>query len=89
MLTTRRRYTLTETRELAKALDAAAAMWPEICDDRAALLRRLIETGRQTVAQSFQNHIRARREVLHRVAGAATGAYPPDAAERRKAEWPE
>jgi hypothetical protein len=63
------------------------------CGQKSAMIARRCFVGSsrpgQTVAQSFQDHIRARREVLHRVAGAATGAYPPDAAERRKAEWPE
>ena len=40
---------LTETDEIAAALNDAAVAWPELRGDRGALLRRLIEEGRNSV----------------------------------------
>ena len=89
MPTARPRYTLTETDELAEALDAAAETWPELRDDRAALLKRLVETGHQTVAHTAEEQITKRTSALTAVAGALTGAYPRGAAAELKHEWPE
>mgnify|MGYP003648946695 CR=1 FL=1 len=47
---------LTETDDLARALDDAAAAWPELRGDRPALLRRL------TVAEALVHPARAGRE---------------------------
>lgn len=46
MHTLRARHTLTETDDLARALDDAALAWPELRGDRGALLRKLVEIGR-------------------------------------------
>lgn len=89
MPTTLPRYTVTETPEIARALDAAAAEWPELRGDRAALLRRLVEAGRQSVTHKLDEHMAARRQAIRNRAGAATGAYPAEAAETLKTEWPE
>lgn len=52
MPTTRPRYTLTDTGELAEMLDVAARRWPEE-RDRKDLLMRLATTGRDTVAREL------------------------------------
>ena len=89
MPTTRPRYTLTETPELAEALDAAGEMWPELRNDRAALLRRLIDAGYREVAQRSDNRIAVRTRSLRSAAGAVTGVFPARAADGLKSEWPE
>lgn len=89
MPTVRPRYTITETTELAEALDAAAKTWPEFRDDRAMLLRRLVEAGHQAVARSADEQTARRREAVSAAAGTLTGAYPRGAAAALKGEWPE
>lgn len=89
MPTTRARYTLTETPALAEALDAAADTWPELRDDRAALLRRLVEAGHQAVVRHTDDRVGRRREAVQAVAGTLTGVYPRGAADELKSEWPE
>lgn len=84
MPTTRPRHTLTETDEIAAALDEAALAWPELRGDRGALLRKLVEAGRASV--HVDGGVRA---VIHGAAGAATGAYPRDARAGLLTEWPE
>lgn len=84
MPTTRARHTLTETDEIAAALDDAALAWPELRGDRGALLRKLVEAGRASV--HVDGGVQA---VVRDAAGAATGAYPRDARAELLAEWPE
>ncbi len=84
MPTARPRHTLTETEEIARALDDAALAWPELRGDRGALLRRLVEEGRASVHVDGGVHKR-----VAAAAGAATGAYPRNARAELLAEWPE
>jgi len=84
MPTTRPRHTITETDEIARALDDAALAWPELRGDRGALLRKLVEVGRASVHVDGGVHA-----LVASAAGAATGAYPRDARAELLAEWPE
>lgn len=78
------RHTLTETGEIAGALDDAALAWPELRGDRAALLRKLVQVGRASVHVEGGIHA-----LVSEAAGSATGAYPRDARAALLAEWPE
>lgn len=89
MPTVRPRHTLTETPELADALDAAALVWPELRDDRGALLRRLVEAGRDAVATEANAVVAARRAGIAAAAGSFTGVYPPGYLDDLRREWPE
>lgn len=75
---------LTETDEVAAALNDAALAWPELRGDRGALLRRLVQAGRYSVHAG--GGVRA---LLSEASGAATGAYPRNARAELLAEWPE
>lgn len=86
MPTTRPRHTLTETDELAAALNDAAVAWPELRGDRGALLRKLVEAGRNSVRGGSAGGVRV---LLAEASGAATGAYPRGARAELLAEWPE
>jgi hypothetical protein len=75
---------VTETDDIAEALDDAALAWPELRGDRGALLRKLVEAGHASVHVDGGVH-----ELISGTAGAATGAYPRDARAELLAEWPE
>jgi hypothetical protein len=78
---------LTETDELAAALNDAAVAWPELRGDRGALLRKLVEAGRDSVREAGNGG--GVRALLAEASGAATGAYPRNARAELLAEWPE
>lgn len=81
--TARTRHVLTETDDLAEAIDAAAPQYPG--ESRADVLRRLVRLGAETIAEQQHRH---RREVLDR-AGRYPGLYPPGYLDRLRDEWPE
>ena len=75
---------VTETNDVARALDDAALAWPELRDDRSALLRRLVEAGWATIR--IEGGIAA---LVRSTAGVATGLYRQDEHARQLDEWPE
>lgn len=86
MATTRRRHTITETDDVAAALDAAAEQWPQ--DSRAELLRRLVGEGRRALAAERTAQVEERRAAIRRSSGMLHDVYRPDELERLRDDWP-
>jgi hypothetical protein len=78
---------ITETDEVAEALDVAAALWPNIASRRELLLR-LVARGREAVERERAEEIARRRAAIRRTSGALTGAYEPGYLERLRDDWP-
>jgi hypothetical protein len=85
MPTKRPRLLVTETDELAVALDAAARRWPGL--SRPRLLARLAAEGQRAT----QDDDAAERRVagVRRSAGTLAGAWPAGARDTLRDEWPE
>lgn len=86
MPTTRPRHFVTETDELAVALDDAAARWPGL--SRPQLLVRLALEGHREAQREQQQHLHRRREAIRRVSGVLTGDYPSGYLEELRQDWP-
>lgn len=83
MPTTRQRHLLTETDDLAAAIDAAAPLYPG--ESRAAVLRHLVDLGAEAIAQQQDR----RRRLVRDRAGRYPGLYPSDHLDELRSEWPE
>ncbi len=77
---------MTETDELAAALDAAAARNPGV--SRGQLLTRLALEGHGVAQQAQAERRRHRLDALRAHSGSLTGAYDPEHRERLREEWP-
>lgn len=88
MPTVRPRHTITETDDVALALDAATTLWPELRADRASLLRRLIAVGAAQVEASAVETVTRRRRALDALAGIVDGGGAGLRSGLRD-EWPE
>ncbi|MDP9428755.1 MAG: hypothetical protein M3Q47_07730 [Actinomycetota bacterium] len=77
---------MTETDELAAALDAAATRYPGL--SRAQLLTRLALEGHGAAQQAQNERRRHRLDVLRAHSGSMTGAYGSDYLKRLRQEWP-
>jgi hypothetical protein len=86
MPTTRPRHFVTETDDLAEALDAAARHWPGL--SRPQLLVRLALEGHHAVAQQCAERRRRRVEAIRTYSGTLTGGYGPDYLEHLREDWP-
>jgi hypothetical protein len=89
MPTSRRRHVITETDQVARALDDAAERWPEDRGNRPRLLLRLLDEGHRAVTGERQQRVRDHREAVTSTSGVLTGAYDKGYLEQLRAEWPE
>jgi len=80
---------ITETDEIAEALDEAARHWPGDRHERKRLLLRLIEEGHRALREQDENDRAARIEAVRQTSGALTGAYRENELELMRADWPE
>jgi len=87
--TTRPRHYVTETDELAAALDAAALRWPELT--RSQLLVRLAISAGEAERLAEQERRERRLAALRRLSseGIPGLEYPPDYLEKLREDWPE
>lgn len=88
MPTTRPRHTLTETDELAAALEEAAKRWPEERSPRRLLLR-LVDEGYRALRDESRMRVARRRNAIQRTSGAFTDVYPDGYLAQLRDEWPE
>jgi hypothetical protein len=83
MPTTRPRHLLTETDDIAAAIDAAAHLYPGT--SRADILRRLIHIGFETITDEQVRH----RIIVRELAGRFSGLYPDGYLADLREEWRE
>jgi hypothetical protein len=88
MPTSRPRYTVTETEDVAQALDRAARRWPKDASKRGQLLVHLVQEGSRALAHADEEQRDRRKAAVQRTAGALTGIYPPDYLEHLRNDWP-
>lgn len=86
MPTTRPRHFVTETDDLARALDAAASRWPGL--SRAQLLVRLALEGHHAAQRAHDERRDRRLAALRKHRGILTGAYGPGYLHQLREEWP-
>lgn len=86
MPTTRPRHFVTETDDLAQALDDAARRWPDA--SRAQLIVHLAMEGHRAAQRSQDERRRRRLDAVRQHSGALTGAYGPGDLTGLRDEWP-
>jgi hypothetical protein len=78
---------VTETDEVAEALDLAARHWPG--ESRGRLLVRLLEVGAARLAADDDAERDRRARLLDEFAATYAEAYPTGYLEELRGEWPE
>jgi hypothetical protein len=79
---------ITESDQLADALREAGHLWPDLRDDRGALVRRILGAGIETILSQRDERESARRGAIHQIAGSMTGIWPRDWRQELLDEWP-
>lgn len=78
---------LTETEDVARALDDAAVRWPH-AKTRGQLLHLLLAEGHAQVVEANVEARDARIKAIAECAGALTGAYGANYLGQLREEWP-
>ena len=89
MPTARQRHMITETAPLARALDEASSLWPEVASERRKLLQKILSEGMETVHFRAENKKLEKERVIRQVAGSMNGIWPDGWREELLNEWPE
>ncbi len=79
---------ITETEEVARALNDAARRWPQDSERPAKLLLDLVREGHRAIAADTERAVADRRMAIEGTGGALTGVYPADYLERLRGDWP-
>lgn len=88
MPTTRPRHFVTESDELAQALDAEAARWPGL--SRGQLVARLAIEAHQMRRDADEHEVRRRREIIAQAGTLLSGMNArAELARMREEDWPE
>ncbi len=88
MPTTRPRHVITESEQVAHALDDAARRWPADSGNRAKLLLHLVEEGHRAVVGQHESGVQERRNAVARTSGALTGVYGEGYLNELREGWP-
>lgn len=88
MPTARQRHMITETEELARTLEEAAAIWPEYRNKRTELLRHIIDQGSEVVHSRAEKKARKRLSALESIQSEYSDLWPENWREEMLKEWP-
>jgi len=89
MPTARARHMITETDEIARALDEAAKRWPELAGERSELIRRVLVSAANDAVTLEEARIARKREAILTNAGTLSGIWPQGWLQELRGEWPE
>ena len=87
MPTARHRYQITETDEVARALDAAERRWPG--EPRSRLIVRLVTENGETIGELDAAETARRIAAVEAIAGTFPGLSNPSLLKELRNEWPE
>lgn len=80
---------ITETDDLAEAIDIAARRWPHARNERADLLRLIIKTGIDSLEAEVNHVDELKRKAISNLAGSYSDTWPDGWREELANEWPE
>jgi hypothetical protein len=86
MHTARPRHQVTETPDVARALDLAAKRWPGA--PRSKLLLRLVDVGSVALEHDQQREANVHRAAVTASSGKYADAFGPDYLAKLRADWP-
>ncbi len=79
---------VTETDQVAAALDEAAQHWPAQRHARRQLLLLLIEEGYRALQEQHEHMAATRQQAVVTTSGALTGVYGQDYLAQLRQDWP-
>jgi len=82
------RYVIAESDSLSRGLSIAGQRWPEIREDKAALIQKLLETGTRGVENELARRQTERMRQIQKVAG-SMDVWPSNWRQETDSQWPQ
>jgi hypothetical protein len=79
---------ITESEQVAQALDDAAQRWPADRGNRSKLLLRLVEEGHRAVLDQRGRDVVTQRDAVCRTSGVLTGVFNDGYLTALREDWP-
>lgn len=79
---------ITESDRVAEAINHGAVLWPELANDRGALLKELLEIGISEVARTLAEQEASKLQAIAAAANGLDGVWPQDWRVELRSEWP-
>jgi len=80
---------ITETDQLAEAIERASVLWPELKGNRAALVRQLLATAITQLNSDSELRYRERKTAVESAIKDLDFSWPTNWREESRAEWPD
>ena len=80
---------ITETPEVAEAIEQALKTWPELEGSRAAALRMLLKEGAASIDAAIAQKRDSRLVAIEQFAGKYSNVWPASWREEELSQWPE
>jgi hypothetical protein len=87
MPTSLQRFQVTETPDVAAAIDTAAILWPD--ESRSRLLAKLIDAGGRALQNEVNGGTEARLRAIRSVVGTLDEIYQPGYLDELRNDWPD
>lgn len=78
---------ITETDQLAEAIDVAAKIWPEYANERGVLIKKLLEAGITVTTQAAAKQRANRLAAINKVAGRLDTVWPENWRDELHNDW--
>lgn len=88
MPTTKPRHMITESDDVAAALELAKARWPELSNDKGKLLKKMLEFSALAIAREMDLKRNSRLSKIEDIAGSMPDVWPENWREEARSEWP-
>ncbi|MFM8927755.1 MAG: hypothetical protein ACKOFA_06120 [Rhodoluna sp.] len=82
-------YEIEEDAHLAQSIDVTKTLWPDLVEDRTALLMKILESGAKHISDRAASKLARRKKAIGALIDLGSDIWPENWNVLRKSEWPD